>query len=295
MIGDLIRRERHRQGRYATEVARIAGIKPDSVASVEASTATLTSMNRLLDAMRCRLIWKEYEIGQPIGAALRARRLQLDLSQRVLADRTGITTRTLITLENHSRGRMTVLGRVLTELRIKPKVVPKSRQAVPTRSSPELDVVYTPRAMARDVVDHFRPSGVMLEPCKGDGSFLDAFPADADTRWCEIEEGRDFFDWHEPVDWIVSNPPWSDFRAFNNHAMSLAKNIVWILPLVHFSGKARIRDVREAGFGLREILFLETPKEWPQGGLQIAGVHLSRGYAGRTRVGGLIGTNQRDG
>lgn len=295
MIGNLIRRERLRQDRSAAEVARLANIKPDSVASTEASVATIETMSRVLNAMKCHLTWPEYHLGQLLGAAVSARRRQLGLPQRILADRIGVTARTLITLENHHRGRMSVLDWVLSELRIKPKVVPKNRRAVPTRSSPELDVVYTPRAMARDVVKHFRPSGVLLEPCKGDGNFLEAFPADADARWCEIQQGSDFFDWYEPVDWIVSNPPWSEFRAFNLHAMGLAKNIVWVIPLVHFSGRARIRDVRDAGFGLREILLLETPKEWPQGGLQVAGVHLKSGYAGRTRVGALVQGRKRHG
>lgn len=118
---------------------------------------------------------------------------------------------------------------------------------MPKRNSPEEDVVYTPRDMVRDVVRHFRPSGVILEPCRGDGSIYDAFPEDADSRWCEIEHGRDFFDHYEPIYWIISNPPWSEFRPFNVHAMNLAKNIVWVIPLVHFSRKARIRDVRDAG------------------------------------------------
>lgn len=284
MIGDLIRKERTRQGHSAAGLARLAAVDADSMASVERGTATVATMSKVVEAMRCRLTWTSYQAGQPLGAEIRASRHHRGLTQQVLAGRIGVTTRTLISLENHDRGRMAVLDNVLRELRIRPKVVPKNRRLVPTRNSPELDVVYTPRDMARDVVRHFRPSGVILEPCRGDGSFFDAFPTDAVAKWCEIDEGKDFFDHHDPVDWIVSNPPWSEFRVFNIHAMSLATNIVWVVPLVHFSSKARIRDVREAGFGLREILLLDTPKEWPQGGFQIAGLHFSRGYTGLTRV-----------
>jgi transcriptional regulator with XRE-family HTH domain len=292
-IGNLIRKERNRQGLTAAEVARRAAINPDSLVSAEASAATLRTMQSVLDALRCRLTWKDWPPVQPLGAQIRARRSQIGLSQRTLADRVGVSTRTVIALENNGRGRMSVLDAVFRELRIQPKVVSKNRRAVPTRNAPELDVVYTPRALARDVVEHFQPTGVILEPCKGDGSFLDEFPADADAKWCEIEEGRDFFVFSGQVDWIISNPPWSEFRAFNLHAMGVATNIVWVIPLVHLSGKARIRDVRGAGFGLREIMLVDTPKGWPQGGFQIAAVHLKRGFKGRTLLSGLQPTGSQ--
>jgi hypothetical protein len=51
--------------------------------------------------------------------------------------------------------------------------------------------------------------------------------APARVDWCEIKRGRDFFAWTEPVDWIVTNPPWSQFRAFLQHAMTLAEKVVW--------------------------------------------------------------------
>lgn len=286
-IGALIKRERTRQGRSAAELARRAGINPDSLASVERSAASLRTMEKVLWALRCNLNWQGRKADQNVGAIVRSRRQELKMSQKTLATKVGVTSRSVLALENRSAGRMSVLDDVLTALRIAPKVVPKSRRAVPTRNGPEHDKVYTPRKMARDVVEHFSPSGIVLEPCRGDGSFLEAFPDDADARWCELDEGRDFFDWHERVDWIISNPPWSEFRAFNVHAMSLATNVVWIIPLVHFSSRARIRDVRESGFGLKEMLLLNTPKEWPQSGFQIAALHFHNGFKGRTKISAL--------
>lgn len=61
------------------------------------------------------------------------------------------------------------------------------------------DVVYTPDWAAKDMVDFFRPSGRILEPCKGGGVFLKYLPPE--TEWCEIAEGVDFFAWSKPVDW----------------------------------------------------------------------------------------------
>lgn len=283
-IGELVKRERTRQGHSAAELARRAGINPDSLASVERSAASLTTLDKVLWALRCDLTWQGRQADQKIVSIVRSRRQERKMSQQTLAKEIGVTSRSILALENRCIGRMRVLDDVLAVLRIAPKVVPKNRRAVPTRNGPEHDKVYTPRQMAREVVERFSPSGIVLEPCRGDGSFLEAFPADADARWCELDEGRDFFDWHERVDWIISNPPWSEFRAFNIHAMSLALNVVWIIPLVHFSSRARIRDVREAGFGLKEILLLDTPKEWPQSGFQIAALHFQKSYTGLTRI-----------
>ncbi|GFE64928.1 hypothetical protein KIN_20020 [Litoreibacter roseus] len=265
-------------------VARKAGVKPHSITSTECSSATVATMNKVVGALGCRVTWGDYPNGEALGAAIRQVRQQRGRTQLSLVECTGVTTRTLIALENQTKGRMTVLEAVMKELKLKPKVVPKNRRLVPTKNASEQDVVYTPRDLAAEVISHFKPTGVMLEPFRGNGQFLDAFPARAISHYCEIDEGRDFFDWHQPIDWIVSNPPWSQFRAFNIHAMRLAANIVWVIPLVHFSGKARMRDVQEMGFGFREIALLDTPKDWPQGGFQLAAFHLKRGYSGPTRT-----------
>jgi len=266
------------------ETARRAGITNNSIASVEDCTATVVTMEKVITSLGCRLTWDGYPKGIPLGAAIRKVRCHKGLSQADLGRATTVTPRTLITMENQTKGRMRIVDAILKELRIKPKVVPKNRRLVPTKNAPELDVVYTPRDLAQSVIDHFKPTGTVLEPCRGSGHFYDAFPPDSIKHHCEIDEGLDFFDWHKPVDWIISNPPWSQFRAFNVHAMSLATNVVWIIPLVHFSGKARVRDVREMGFGFRQIILLDTPRDWPQGGFQLAAFHLKRGYGGPTRT-----------
>jgi hypothetical protein len=53
------------------------------------------------------------------------------------------------------------------------------------------DVVFTPDAIAEQVVSMFPIAGRVLEPCKGEGAFLKYLPEG--TEWCEIAEGRDFF------------------------------------------------------------------------------------------------------
>lgn len=142
------------------------------------------------------------------------------------------------------------------------------------------DRVYTPPELAQSIVRHFNPAGVCLEPCAGPigkQAFVDAL-IDHDLSWYEIDEGSDFLTAQSGCryDWTITNPPWSKLRQF------LKKSMEVFLCLVNaFFMKARMRDMREAGFGMKEILFVPTPpKPWPQTGFALGAVHVQRGYAG---------------
>lgn len=92
------------------------------------------------------------------------------------------------------------------------------------------DVVYTNGEVAKDIISHFYPSGYLLDPCKGDGAFFDNFPTGTKKGYCEIAEGKDFYNWHEQVDWVVGNPPYSIFHEFLKHAFSIAHDVVFLVP-----------------------------------------------------------------
>jgi len=148
----------------------------------------------------------------------------------------------------------------------------------PNRNYTSDDVVQTPPEMARRLVRHFAPSGEILEPCCGQGHFLKALPSG--THWCEISRGKDFFSWDKPVDWIITNPPWSQIRRFLGHSMEVANHIVFLMTVNHAWTKARLRDAREQGFGIREIALLEMPLCFPQSGFQLGAVYYARGWDG---------------
>jgi hypothetical protein len=83
--------------------------------------------------------------------------------------------------------------------------------------------------------------------------------------WCEIAEGRDFLTVSGRWDWIITNPPWSQFRPFLN---------AWFM-------RARQRDIQNKGFGLVEILEVPVPpKPWPQAGFSLGAGWLRRGWTG---------------
>lgn len=144
------------------------------------------------------------------------------------------------------------------------------------------DVVLTPVDVACDIVKHFNPTGRILDPCRGNGAFADLMPG---CEWCEIREGRDFYNWREPVDWIVSNPPYSVFSDFLRHSMSVAKNIVYLIPVNKiFNSDRMMREIWAWG-GVPEIYIIGggAALGFPIG-FCIGAVHLQKGYGGNIRV-----------
>lgn len=141
------------------------------------------------------------------------------------------------------------------------------------------DSVQTPDALARQIVAAFPIAGRTLEPCSGEAAFLRALPAG--TEWCEIKEGRDFFDYTGKADWIVTNPPYSIYDAFLAKCFEVADNVVLLVPLSKTLKSIRIERMVDAYGGLKEIRIL--------GGGGVAGfpfgfltgvVHYQRGYKG---------------
>ena len=144
------------------------------------------------------------------------------------------------------------------------------------------DIVMTPDGVAAAVVRHFQPSGVVLDPCRGDGAFWKCMVG---ASWCEIREGRDFFAWRDPVDWCVSNPPYSIFSAFHRHAQQVAANIVWLIPINKaWNSERMIRETLEWG-GIVETLLVGggAALGFPVG-FAIGAVHYQRGYRGAMRT-----------
>jgi hypothetical protein len=147
----------------------------------------------------------------------------------------------------------------------------------PNRDYVSNDDIQTPLELAGEIVAYFKPAGRILEPCAGEGHFLTHLPG---AEWCEIKRDRDFFAYQRSVDWIITNPPWSQIRGFMTHAFSLADNVVFLMTVNHAWTRARLRIAREQGFGLRSILLVETPRSFPQSGFQLGAVHYQRGWSG---------------
>ena len=110
------------------------------------------------------------------------------------------------------------------------------RAFCPPKNTPEKDIVMTPEYLAKEIIEHFNPTGRILDPCRGEGAFYDNYPGD-DNDWCELGEGKDFLQYQKKVDWIITNPPWSKMQKFLAHGMQIADNIVYLTTINHYTTK----------------------------------------------------------
>lgn len=142
------------------------------------------------------------------------------------------------------------------------------------------DCVYTPTWAAKDMIEFFKPTGRILEPCKGSGSILQFLPG---ADWCEIVDGKDFFKWNAQVDWIISNPPYSQFNEWLQHSFDICENVVYLIPLQKiFNAYGVIKICRNRGW-MKHIRFYGggSRLRFPMGNA-IGAVHFIRGYSGET-------------
>lgn len=270
-------------GATVAEVAKHSSLSPMTVSAVEKGNGSIRSTLKVLDALGAEISWKGKR-DRPVGMALALRRKEAAISQRRIAQLIGVTQPTIIALEVRNSGRMATMIKYLEVLGIKASIKLKKRKPkpklVPAKNNSEADKVFTPRALGLSIIQNLPLSGTVLDPCRGDGAFFDQLPNSVERRWCEVDQGQDFLDWDEHVDWVVSNPPWSKMREFLNHGMNFADNVCYLAAFTHFTTKARVRDIKNHGFAMRSILFVPTPKEWPQSGFQMAAVWLQRSWDG---------------
>ena len=153
---------------------------------------------------------------------------------------------------------------------------------------PPNDLVSTPESMAKHVIGIFSsqiPDGsLVLDPCAGSGAFYDNYDTRWKTDWCEIEKGRDFFDYQGHASWIITNPPYSILDEILFKAYECADNIVLVLPLSKmFSSLGRIRKILDYG-NIHSIHIVGAGKCGFPFGFPACAFHIKRGYEGKTLI-----------
>lgn len=114
------------------------------------------------------------------------------------------------------------------------------------------DVVYTPRNISEHIIRFLKPTGLCLDPCKGDGAFYDYLPVG--SKYCELQEGTDFLKFNEKVDWIIGNPPYSIFLEFLEHSFKIANNVSFLVPTNKVFQRQIIMDMINNYGGLKSII-----------------------------------------
>ncbi len=150
-----------------------------------------------------------------------------------------------------------------------------------TRMATAADEVITPTSTACWIIKHFNPSGVILDPAAGTDSFYAGFPVGHTRYRCEIKDGIDFFEWDMPVDWVITNPPYSIYDHFLQHAFEIAKNVVFFTPLAKALKSQRILKMVENYGGLKEIVCMGGGNAHGFNfGFPVGCLHYQSGYCG---------------
>ena len=120
------------------------------------------------------------------------------------------------------------------------------------------DIIYTPKPVAIKMIEmcNIQEGMKVLDPSKGGGVFYDNFPNNCIKDYCEIDEGKDFFNNNKKHDLIVGNPPYSLWDKWLEHTMILTNKFCYILGCFNFTD-ARIRKVLNNGFGITKLHLLK--------------------------------------
>lgn len=77
------------------------------------------------------------------------------------------------------------------------------------------------------------------EPCRGDGRISDWLGTYVPTTYSEIREGKDFFDWTEGCDLILTNPPFGIAQEFIDHSIAHAQTVIMLLRINYLGSISR--------------------------------------------------------
>lgn len=115
------------------------------------------------------------------------------------------------------------------------------------------DVYITPESLVRTHLSIFERMSncTVLDPFRGSGAYFNLFDEyfpNSTYQWCEIEAGRDFFDYTGTPDVIVSNPPYSIIDRVLQKCYDLKPRYISFLLSMHNITAHRIKRANEAGY-----------------------------------------------
>jgi len=157
------------------------------------------------------------------------------------------------------------------------------------RFVPPADVVYTPESISKSIIEYLSPSGLCLDPCMGDGAFYKFLPEG--SEYCEIAEGKDFFEYTKSVDWVIGNPPYSNFSDFLEHSFRIAQNVSFLVPTNKVFQRQLVMNMISKFGGVKSIIVYGsgTLIGFPFG-FSVGNFHFKKDYKGKTEI--LMGMKQ---
>ena len=152
-------------------------------------------------------------------------------------------------------------------------------------AQPDKHFVFTPDYVAEDAVAILRPSGIILDPCLGDGSFYNAFPSSETKMWCELDKGKDFFSFDERVDWVIGNPPYSIYLEWLQHSFKIAHDVAYLVPVNKVFQRWVVMDLIAKYGGIRHMIVYGSGIQIGMPfGFSVAMFHFKKGWKGDTSI-----------
>ena len=99
-----------------------------------------------------------------------------------------------------------------------------------------------------------------LDSSKNSGSFYNQFPTD-NKEYCEILEGKDFFEYNKQVDIISQNPPYSILNKWIDKCISITNKEIGLLIGINNLTAKRIETFNKSGFYLKSYIMFKV-FEW---------------------------------
>lgn len=125
------------------------------------------------------------------------------------------------------------------------------------------DVIYTPKELAIDCISvvPIAEGDTVLDPFLGGGVFYHNYPQENPKDWCEIEKGRDFFEYDQKVDWVISNPPFSKLNDVLDKCVEVCVKGFGLIFICTGLTVRRVNKVKQKGFIISRIMYFNV-KSW---------------------------------
>ena len=123
------------------------------------------------------------------------------------------------------------------------------------------DVFITPLEVAKQQIQlhNINNNDLWLDPCRNnkEGSYFNNFPQNVKKDWCEILEGKDFFEYDRDIDIICGNPPYSLMDKWIKKTLQLNPKEFSLLIGIGNLTTRRIEIIENAGYGLSKMKMLK--------------------------------------
>ena len=122
------------------------------------------------------------------------------------------------------------------------------------------DEFETPISLAKELIKlvPLVPGDLVLDPAVGNGAFYNNYPPFVNRDCCDILLNIDFLQYAKEVDWVITNPPYSNLDAwFEKTTRVCRKGFAYLLGFNNITPR-RIEMVNKARFGLTHIHFCKV-------------------------------------